>query len=83
MPHIDIAYLAGVLSQNVTNPSEGHVGSAIFIFAYLQGKKKVGLIYQTGQPNVIGYVDSDWARCLDIRQSTTGYVFSLAGGPVS
>ena len=45
----------------------------------------VGLIFQknekTGQ-DCIGYVDSDYARDLDKRRSTSGYVFTLAGAPV-
>ena len=32
---------------------------------------------------MIGYVDSDYAGDLDKRQSTTGYVFTFARGPIS
>nr|KYP45579.1 Retrovirus-related Pol polyprotein from transposon TNT 1-94 [Cajanus cajan] len=32
---------------------------------------------------VIGYSDSDFARCVDSRKSTLGYVFLLAGGAIS
>jgi len=32
---------------------------------------------------VIGYSDSDFARCVDRRKSTLGYVFLLARGLVS
>lgn len=31
---------------------------------------------------VFGYVDSDYAGDLDNRQSTTGYVFTMAGIPI-
>ena len=31
---------------------------------------------------VVGYVDSDYAGDLDKRQSTTGYLFTMAGEPV-
>ena len=31
----------------------------------------------------IGFVNSDYASDLDKRQSTTGYVFTLSGAPVS
>ena len=32
---------------------------------------------------VIGYFDSDFARCVDSRKSTFGYLFMLAGGAIS
>ncbi|KAM2002375.1 hypothetical protein ACFX15_026084 [Malus domestica] len=32
--------------------------------------------------NPVGYVDSDYAGDLDGRKSTTGYVFTMAKGPV-
>ena len=31
----------------------------------------------------MGFVDIDFAGCEDARKSTTGWVFTLAGGPVS
>ena len=31
----------------------------------------------------MGFVDIDFAGCEDARRSTTGWVFTLAGGPVS
>ena len=31
---------------------------------------------------MVGYVDSDYAGNIDDRRSTTGYVFTLSGGPV-
>ena len=31
---------------------------------------------------VVGYVDFDYAGDLDKRRSTTGYLFTMAGGPV-
>ena len=32
---------------------------------------------------MIGYLDSDFARCVDSRKSTLGYVFLLAGAAIS
>ena len=31
----------------------------------------------------LGYVDADYGGCRDTRQSTSGYVFTMAGGPVT
>ncbi|KAD2393037.1 hypothetical protein E3N88_40014 [Mikania micrantha] len=32
---------------------------------------------------VIGYSDSDFAKCKDDKKSASGYIFKLAGGPIS
>nr|GEV46018.1 UBN2_2 domain-containing protein [Tanacetum cinerariifolium] len=32
---------------------------------------------------VIGYSDSDFAKCKDTSRSTSGYIFMLSGGPIS
>ncbi|RVX15946.1 hypothetical protein CK203_005676 [Vitis vinifera] len=32
---------------------------------------------------IVGYSNSDFARCLDSRRSTSCYIFMLAGGAVS
>ena len=33
--------------------------------------------------NIQGYVDSNWAKDVDRRRSTSGYVFQLFGGAIS
>uniref|UniRef100_A0A2N9F8B2 Integrase catalytic domain-containing protein n=1 Tax=Fagus sylvatica TaxID=28930 RepID=A0A2N9F8B2_FAGSY len=41
------------------------------------------LIFKTaGTNSVVGYVDADYAGEVDDRRSTTGYVFTLSGGPI-
>jgi hypothetical protein len=37
---------------------------------------------EKGDPLVVGYVDSYYIGDMDDKRSTTGYVFTLAGGPV-
>jgi heme oxygenase len=32
---------------------------------------------------IVGYTDSDFVGCLDTDRSASGYVFKLAGGPIS
>ena len=32
---------------------------------------------------MVGYIDSDWARDVEIRKSTSGYVFHLGSNVVS
>ena len=54
------------------------------IFAYLKNDPGKGIVYSGKHGlQLRGFVDSDFAGCEDSRKSTTGWVFTLAGGPVS
>ena len=35
------------------------------------------------RPNLVGYLDADFAGCVDTKKSTSGYVFMLANGVIS
>ncbi|MCO5603367.1 hypothetical protein L7F22_057517 [Adiantum nelumboides] len=50
---------------------------------YLKGTKNKGLCYGKGPLEVKGFCDSDMAGDVGTRKSTSGYVFTLAGGVVS
>jgi hypothetical protein len=42
------------------------------------------LIYQRSDTlEIVGYSDADLGGCVDNRRSTTGYIFTLAGGAIS
>ena len=46
--------------------------------------KEYGVLYSTSDNfKLIGYTDSDWARSVDDRKSTSGYVFHLGSGAIS
>ncbi|KAA0039649.1 Retrovirus-related Pol polyprotein from transposon TNT 1-94 [Cucumis melo var. makuwa] len=54
------------------------------VLRYLQGTKDYMLTYKRSDNlEVIGYSDSDFARCVDTRKSTFGYLFLLAEGAIS
>ena len=54
------------------------------IFAYLNSNRSKGIHYSGKNGfQLQGFVDSDFAGCEDSRKSTTGWVFTLAGGPIS
>jgi ribonuclease HI len=56
------------------------------VLRYLQGTSCLGLKYQsdgTDSAQIVGYCDASWANDPDTRKSVTGYVFFLAGGPIS
>ena len=51
---------------------------------YFQETKDYKLMYKrTSNLEVLGYLDSDFADCVDSRRSTSGYIFILAGRAIS
>ena len=50
---------------------------------YLRGTSDYCITYNRSSEFVCRYVDSDFAHDLDKRRSTSGYVFTLAGGAIS
>ncbi|XP_057469630.1 secreted RxLR effector protein 161-like [Actinidia eriantha] len=81
----NISHAISMVSRYMHNPEKVHWQAVKWILRYIQGTIDVGLKYQredkVGHLSV-GYVDSDYARDLDKRISITGYVFTMAGGPV-
>lgn len=51
---------------------------------YAHHTSRVGLFYScSGSPTPSVYSDVDWGMCPDTRRSTTGWIVTLAGGPIS
>ena len=56
----------------------------IRIFWYLAGTLELGITFLSAEADeLVGYIDSDWARLKDGRGSTGGYAFLLSGSAVS
>ena len=54
------------------------------VLRYLQGTKGLMLTYRRSNSlEIEGYSDSNFAVDIDDRNSTSGYVFTLAGGAIS
>ncbi|RVW97553.1 Retrovirus-related Pol polyprotein from transposon TNT 1-94 [Vitis vinifera] len=82
--HPDIAYIVGMLGRYLSNPGMDHWKKAKRVMRYLQRTKDYMLTYRrSSHLEIVGYLDSDFAGCLDSRRSTSGYIFMLAGGAVS
>ncbi|XP_071734519.1 secreted RxLR effector protein 161-like [Rutidosis leptorrhynchoides] len=80
----DIAYITGMLGRYQSNPGMDHWKAAEKVLRYLQGTKDLMLTYRrTDNLEVMGYSDSDFAKCKDDKKSTSGYIFMLSGGPIS
>jgi len=78
----DIAFAVGVLSRFMSCPEQDHMLAAKGVLRYLRGTTRLGVVYSGNEP-LQGYVDADWAGDTDGRRSTTGFVFTLNGGPIS
>ncbi|KAK9134561.1 hypothetical protein Syun_013891 [Stephania yunnanensis] len=79
----DIAHAVGVVSRFLSNPGKVHWEAVKWILRYLRGTSKMSLCFGGSKPTLEGYTDSDMAGDLDGRKSTSGYVFTFAGGAVS
>jgi len=82
MTRTDTAFAVGVLSRYMACPEEDHMRAAEGVLRYLRGATRLGVAYGADKP-LQGYVDADWAGDVDARRSTTGFIFTLNGGPVS
>ena len=87
----DIACAVSICSRYANNYGPAHWQALKRILRYLRGTidqktgKSPGLLYDkrvSQDKPVIGYVDSDFARCPDSRKSMLGYVFICCGGPI-
>ena len=80
----DLAYVTGVLGRYQKNPGLDHWKAVKKVLRYLQGTKNYMLTYgKSDNLVVVGYSDADFAGCVDDKKSTSGYIFTLAGGAIS
>ncbi|MCO5587877.1 hypothetical protein L7F22_041829 [Adiantum nelumboides] len=79
----DIAHAVGVVSRFMASPCRLLWDAVKSIMWYLKGTKNKCLCYGKGPLELKGFCDSDMAGDVDTRKSTSGYVFTLAGGVVS
>ncbi|KAE8674463.1 CC-NBS-LRR class disease resistance protein [Hibiscus syriacus] len=79
----DIAHAVGAVSRYMNNPGKVHWEAVKWILRYLRGTTNKALCFKGGDTIMIGYVDADLAGNVDIRRSTTGYVYTLGGTAVS
>jgi hypothetical protein len=80
----DIAYVVGIVSRFMHNPSRPHWNTVKDIFRYLVGTQDYNIKFGPNVPlGPVGFIDSDYAGCLDTRKSTSGYFFRFGTGGIS
>ncbi|KAH9685883.1 Integrase catalytic domain-containing protein [Citrus sinensis] len=73
-----------IVSRYMYNSSKNHWLAVKWILLYLYGTIDVGLLLKNdGGQQCVGYCDYNFAGDLDKQRSTTGYVFTLGGDPIS
>ena len=85
----DIAFSVIKLARFASNPSLYHISLAKRVLHYLKGTRNYRIIYYNNIYNnnsnsfISGYCDSDYAGDINTAKSTLGFIFILAGGPIS
>eukprot|EP00794_Sanderia_malayensis_P001728 gene1728-1926_t len=82
----DLCWVVSKLSQNFSNPQQGHWTAVKHVLRYVKGTLEYELCYRKSREKLAiqGYSDADWAASSD-RRSTSGYCFNLnvTGPPIS
>jgi hypothetical protein len=79
----DIAHAVGMVSRFLSNPGKDHWEAVKWILRYLKGSSSKCLSFGGAESTLEGYTDADMAGDLDSRKSTSGILFTFAGGAVS
>ena len=83
---LDIQFPTNRLSQHLAEPTIIHFESAKRILRYVRTSVNYGIFYWSGDKGsnsvLLCYVDASYGNATRSR-STSGYVFVLAGGPIS
>ena len=72
-----------LVSKFCSRPTETHKTAVKRVFRYLKKTINLALKYSKDGKSVIGFSDADWGGDRDDRHSTTGNVFTLAGGAIT
>jgi len=78
----DITFAVGVLSRFMSCPEQDHMRAAKGVLRYFRWTTRLGVM-NGGDEALQGYVDADRGGDNDGRRSTTGFIFTLNGGPIS
>ena len=67
----------------MSNPIKKHREAMKGVMRYLNDTKNMCICFDKKEACVVGYTNLDYARDLDNRRSTYGYVFTFIGGAIS
>ena len=80
----NLMYVVSLMSSFMTSPTELHLQFSKRVLRYLKDTIDLEILCRKrGNGELIAYTDSDYARDIGDRKSTSGYVFLLSDGAVS
>ena len=73
---LDMTLALSLISIFMETPKDSHWQAEKIILSYVNGTNVFGILYIVDNDfRLIGYIGSDRARSLDVRKSTSGYMF--------
>lgn len=82
----DSAYSVGIVSRHMEAPTTQHMAAVKHILRYISETADYGLRYEKhtdGEPELMGYSNTDHAGDVDDQKSTSGIFFFLGCNPIS
>lgn len=81
----DIGCVAGILSRYMEKPSNSHCGVGPHVLRYLEGPLSAKIWICNIAPeddDIVRYTDPEFSGDHGDKKSTSGYVFTYAGGTI-
>jgi histone deacetylase 1/2 len=80
----DLAYSVNKVCQFLHAPTTEHWTATKRILRYVQATLKLGITFsKTSSTFLSGFLDADWAGCIDDRRSTSGFAIFVGSNLVS
>ena len=81
---LDLAFSVSLLARFQADPGIDHWSALLHVMGYIKNTIDYGLTYyRDSELSPTAFVDADYGGCKDTRRSTSGYVFTMAGGAVT
>ena len=81
---LDMMHVVSLISRFMESPRDSRWQVGKRILKYVNGTKGYKILYTASDEfELVGYTNSDWARSIDDRKNTYGYVFHVGSSVIS